>query len=321
MRRFANPGFAPFLFAAALASYVLFPDYLGLITQILVLAIFALSYDLLQGHGGIVSLGHAAFFGLGAYTAAILARAGWSDPLLGLAAAVAVSAIVAFVLTPIVVRGNDLTRLLVTLGIGSLLFELANRARWLTGGADGLPDFSVSPVFGCFAFDFMGRTAFFYALGVLAVVYGFLWRVTQSPFGLALRGIRENVRRMPSIGAPVARHLAVTYTMAGAIAGLAGAVLAQTSRFASLDMLGFDRSAEVMMVATLGGTGHMHGVVIGAAAFGYLKDALSTLSPQYWHLGLGVVLMASVFVVRGGIAGGLSDLGRLIASLIGKRRK
>ncbi len=315
MTRRLSPGFAPFLFASALASYFVFPDYLGLITQIFVLAMFAMSYDLLQGHGGIVSLGHAAFFGLGAYSAAILAHAGFTDPLLGLLAAVLVSAAVAFVLTPIVVRGNDLTRLLVTLGVGSLLFEVANHVRWITGGADGLSDFSVSPVFGVFSFDFTGHTAFFYALAALAAVYGFVWRVTQSPFGLALRGIRENVRRMPSIGAPVARHLAVTYTLAGAIAGLAGAVLAQTSRFASLDMLGFDRSAEVMMVATLGGTGHIHGVVMAAAIFGYLKDALSTISPQYWHLGLGVVLMASVFVIRGGIAGGLSDLGRWMARL------
>jgi branched-chain amino acid transport system permease protein len=312
MTRLANLGFAPFLFAAALASYFVFPNNLGLITQIFVLAMFALSYDLLQGQGGIVSLGHAAFFGLGAYTAAILARAGWTDPFLGLLAAVLISAGVAFVLTPIVVRGNDLTRLLLTLGVGSLLFELANRARWLTGGADGLSDFSVAPVFGRFQFDFMGRTAFFYALGTLVLVYLFMWRVTQSPFGLALRGIRENVRRMNSIGAPVGRHLAVAYTLSGALAGLAGAVLAQTSTFASLDMLGFDRSAEVMMVATLGGSGHIHGVVLGAAAFGYLKDALSTVSPQYWHLGLGIILMASVFVVRGGIAGGLSDFGRWV---------
>ena len=308
----AKLGFAPFLLAAALASYFLFPNYLALITQIFVLAMFALSYDLLQGYGGIVSLGHAAFFGLGAYTAAILARHGWNDPLIGAAAAAMVSAIAALVLTPIVVRGNDLTRLLVTLGVGFLLFEAANRARWLTGGADGLPDFSISPLFGLFAFDFLGQTAFFYALSMLALVYFFVWRVTTSPFGLALSGIRENVRRMASIGAPVGRHLAVTYMLSGAIAGIAGAVLAQTSRFASLDMLGFDRSAEVMMVATLGGTGHIHGVVLGAAAFGTIKDALSTVSPKYWHLGLGIVLMGSVFVVRGGIAGGISQLARLL---------
>jgi branched-chain amino acid transport system permease protein len=305
-------GFAPFLLAAAIASYFLFPNHLLLITQIFVLGMFALSYDLLQGHGGIVSLGHAAFFGLGAYTTAILAKHGLTDPLLGALAAIAVSAAVACVLTPIVVRGNDLTRLLVTLGVGFLLYEAANRARWLTGGADGLPDFSITPVFGMFAFDFMGKTAFFYSLSMLVLVYAFMWRVTTSPFGLALTGIRENVRRMSSIGAPVGRHLAVTYTLSGAIAGLAGAVLAQTSRFASLDMLGFERSAEVMMMATLGGTGHIHGVVLGAAAFGTIKDALSTISPKYWHLGLGIVLMASVFLLRGGIAGGLAQLGKLL---------
>jgi branched-chain amino acid transport system permease protein len=312
MTALARLGYAPFLLAAALASYFVFPNHLALITQIFVLAMFALSYDLLQGHGGIVSLGHAAFFGLGAYTAAILARYGLTDPLLGALAALLVSATVAFVLTPIVVRGNDLTRLLITLGVGFLLFEAANRARGLTGGADGLPDFSISPVFGQFAFDFMGRTAFFYALAMLVLVYAFVWRVTTSPFGLALTGIRENVRRMSSIGAPVGRHLAVTYTLSGAVAGLAGAVLAQTSRFASLDMLGFERSAEVMMVATLGGTGHIHGVVLGAVAFGTIKDALSTVSPKYWHLGLGIVLMASVFVMRGGIAGGLAQIARLL---------
>jgi branched-chain amino acid transport system permease protein len=305
-------GFAPLLLAAAIASYFLFPNHLLLITQIFVLGMFALSYDLLQGHGGIVSLGHAAFFGLGAYTTAILAKHGLTDPLLGALAAIAVSAAVACVLTPIVVRGNDLTRLLVTLGVGFLLYEAANRARWLTGGADGLPDFSIAPVFGMFAFDFMGKTAFFYSLSMLVLVYAFMWRVTTSPFGLALTGIRENVRRMSSIGAPVGRHLAVTYTLSGAIAGLAGAVLAQTSRFASLDMLGFERSAEVMMMATLGGTGHIHGVVLGAAAFGTIKDALSTISPKYWHLGLGIVLMASVFLLRGGIAGGLAQLGKLL---------
>jgi branched-chain amino acid transport system permease protein len=283
---FVRYGLTPLLAAAALASYFLFPDYLALITQVFILTVFALSYDLLQGHAGIVSLGHAAFLGIGAYTAAILARAGITDPLLGLAAAALVSAATA----------------LITLGIGFLFFEAANRVRWLTGGADGLPDFEVAPIFGLFPFDFMGHTAFYYSLSVLVLVYAFLWRVTTSPFGLALKGIRENALRMPAIGAPVGRHLAISYMLSGAIAGIAGAVLAQTSRFASLDMLGFDRSAEIVMVVTLGGTGHMQGVVIGAATFGFIKDALSTLSPRYWQLGIGIVLMTSVFVARGGIA-------------------
>jgi branched-chain amino acid transport system permease protein len=308
MTRRLRTTYALALLVLALASYALFPDYLGLITQIFILATFALSYDVLQGHAGIVSLGHAAFFGLGAYTAATVARLGVTDPLLGLVAAALVSGAVALVLTPIVVRGNALTQLLITLGVGSLLYEAANRAQWLTGGADGLADFSVGPVLGLFPFDFMARTAFFYSLGVLVLVYAFLWRVTLSPFGLALSGIRENAERMPGIGAPVARHLAVAYMLAGCIAGIAGAVLAQTSRFVSLDMLGFDRSAEVMMVAALGGSGHLHGVVLGAAGFGYVKDALSTISPKYWHLGLGIVLMASVLLMRGGLAAGVDRL-------------
>jgi branched-chain amino acid transport system permease protein len=221
-----------------------------------------------------------------------------------------VSAAAAFCITPIVVRGNDFTRLLVTLGIGLLLYEAANRARWLTGGADGLPDFSVGPVLGLFPFDFLGKTAFFYGLTVLTVVFLFLKRVTESPFGLALKGIRENIRRMPAIGAPVGRHLAMAYTMSGAVAGLAGAVLAQVNRFASLDMLGFDRSAEVMMMTTVGGSGSIAGVTLGAAAFGFMKDYLSTVSPKYWHLGIGIVLMLSVFVIPNGIAGIVSGLRR-----------
>ncbi|MEW6640558.1 MAG: branched-chain amino acid ABC transporter permease [Pseudomonadota bacterium] len=306
MKTLPSVGLGWLLLAAALVAYLLLPDYLLLLGNLCILAIFALSYDLLQGHAGIVSLGHAAFFGIGAFTAALMAHAGVAEPLLGLTGATLLSAAVAFCLTPIVVRGNDFTRLLVTLGIGFLFYEAANSARWLTGGADGMPDFEVGPVLGLFAFDFLGRTAFFYALAVLIAVFVLLRRVTQSPFGLALKGIRENSRRMPAIGAPVARHLAVAYTLSGAIAGLAGAVLAQTTRFASIDMLGFDRSAEVMMMTTIGGSGSIPGVVLGAAAFGFLKDYLSAVSPKFWHLGLGVVLMASVFVIRGGIAGALA---------------
>ena len=313
MRAPVTAWFAPLFLALALGAFVLFPGYLGLVTQVLILAIFALSYDLLQGHTGIVSLGHAAFLGTGAYTAALLAQAGVAEPVLGLLAGALASAVLAFVLTPVIARGNDLTRLLVTLGVGALMAEAANRWRSLTGGADGLSDFEMGPVLGLFRFDFAGRTAFFYALAVLAAVYAAMWRITTSPFGLALAGVRENVVRMPAIGAPTARHVAVSYMLSGAVAGLAGAVLAQTSRFVSLDMLGFDRSAEVMMVATLGGTGHVHGVVAGAAAFAVVKDALSSMSPKYWHLGLGLVLMASVLVLRGGIAGA-------VARLLGRRR-
>ncbi|ROR23075.1 amino acid/amide ABC transporter membrane protein 2 (HAAT family) [Comamonas sp. BIGb0124] len=293
----------PAIIALAMACYLLFPDYLGLFSSILIVAIFALSYDLLQGYAGIVSLGHAVFFGLGAYTVAILGSHGVSQPLLTLLAAMAVGGLAAGILAPIVVIGNDLTRLLVTLGIGFLFHEAANQLRGLTGGADGLSSFEVAPVAGVFPFDFSGHTAFFYTLTGLVAAYLFVWRVTTSPFGLALRGLRENTSRMHAIGAAVTRHRAMAYVLSGGIAGMSGAMLAQTNNFASLDMLGFERSAEVMMMTAIGGTGSIPGVIFGSALFAWMKDALSSLSPKYWQLGVGLVLMVSVFVLPQGLAG------------------
>ena len=283
------------------ATYWLLPGHVGLITQIFVLTIFALSYDLLQGHAGVVSLGHAAYFGVGAYSCALFAQKGLSDPILGLIASSAVAGLLALALTPIIVRGTDFTRLLITLGVGFLIYEAANQLRWLTGGADGLGEFDFAPIFGLVRFDITGRVGFIYAYTVLLIVYCFLWRVVHSPFGLALRALRENPRRMPAIGAAVSRHLAMTYVMSGAIAGLAGAVLAETNRFVSLDVLGFDRSAEVAIIVTLGGMGNLIGSVIGSVVFLALKDTLSSVSPKYWQLGLGLVLMTSVLGLRGGL--------------------
>jgi branched-chain amino acid transport system permease protein len=293
----------PALLVLAAASYLLFPDYLSLLRTIFIVAILALSYDLLQGHAGIVSLGHAVFFGLGAYTVAILGNHGWHEPLLTLAAGMAVAALAAGILAPIVVVGNDFNRLLVTLGVGFLFHEAANQAHGLTGGADGLSSFQVGPLAGVFAFDFQGHVAFFYTLAGLVVAYLVVWRVVTSPFGLALRGLRENTARMHAIGGLVPRHRAQAYVLSGALAGMAGAMLAQTSNFASLDMLGFERSADLVLMTALGGTGSIPGVVLGASVFTWIKDALSSLSPKYWQLGVGLALMASVFVLPRGLAG------------------
>jgi branched-chain amino acid transport system permease protein len=302
----------PVLLVLALGSYALFPDYLGLLRTIFIVATLALSYDLLQGYAGIVSLGHAVFFGLGAYAVAILGSHGVTEPLLTLVAGMLVAGIVAGILAPIVVVGNDFNRLLVTLGVGFLFYEAANQAHGLTGGADGLSSFTVGPVAGLFAFDFEGRVAFFYTLCGLVVAYLLVWRVSTSPFGLVLRGLRENTGRMHAVGARVARHRAMAYVLSGALAGMAGAMLAQTSNFASLDMLGFDRSADLLMMTALGGTGSIPGVILGASLFTWLKDALSSISPKYWQLGVGLVLMASVFVLPRGLAGLADTLRRLL---------
>jgi len=299
----------PVIVAVAIGCYVLFPDYLGLARTIFIAAVFVLSYDLLQGHAGIVSLGHAVFFGIGAYTIAILGKHGVADPLVTLAGAMLAAGLVAGILAPIVVIGNDFNRLLVTLGIGFLFHEAANQATGLTGGADGLSSFPVDKLLGRFEFDFTGHVGFFYTLAGLVVTYLVVWRVTTSPFGLALRGLRENTLRMHAIGARVGRHRAMAYVLSGALAGMAGAMLGQTSNFASLDMLGFERSADVVIMSALGGTGSIPGVVLGATLFTWLKDALSSVSPKYWQLGVGIVLMASVFVLPRGLAG-LADAWR-----------
>lgn len=301
----------PLLLVAALACALLFPGYLALLRTIFIVVVFALSYDLLQGCAGIVSLGHAVFFGLGAYTVAILGSHGVAEPLATLAAAMLIAGLVAGVLAPIVVVGNDLNRLLVTLGMGFLFYEAANQAHGLTGGADGLSSFQVGAIGGIWAFDFEGKVGYAYTLAGLVAAYLVVWRVSTSPFGLALRGLRENTARMHALGARVGRHRAIAYVLSGALAGMAGAMLAQTSNFASLDMLGFDRSADVLMMTALGGTGSIPGVILGASLFTWLKDALSSLSPKYWQLGVGLVLMASVFVLPRGLAGLATTLRRL----------
>jgi len=282
--------------AALLAAFFLLPGYLVLGSQVLITALFVLSLDLILGYAGIVSLGHAAFFGLGAYTAGLLALHGWNEPLSGLVAAALVAAVAGFASSFLVVRADDLSRLMVTLGIALLLYEGANRAHSITGGVDGLSGITMGKLFGVFAFDLAGRTAYLYALGVLFAVFVLLRRLARSAFGLALRGIRENPRRMAAIGAPVRRHLVAAYTLAAAIAGTAGALLAQTTQFVGLDTLGFERSAEGLVMLVLGGAGRLYGGIVGTAVFMVAQDLLSGINPLYWQFWLGVLLVAFVLV-------------------------
>lgn len=291
-----------------IAAYFLFPGYLVLISQIMIVGLFAISLDLILGYAGIVSLGHAAFFGLGAYTAGLLGVHGWHEPISGLLAAGVMAALFGYLTSFLVVRGQDLTRLMVTLGIGLMLFEAANKAAFITGGVDGLSGVVIGKLFGIFEFDLFGKTAFFYSLGVLFLLFVVLRRLVNSPFGLSLTGIREGGRRMPAIGADVNKRLTVIFTIGAAVAGVAGGLLAQTTQFVGLDSLSFARSAELMIILVLGGTGRLYGGLIGAAIFMVAQDYIAGLNPAYWQFWIGLLLIVIVLFARGGILGGLATL-------------
>jgi len=290
----------------AIAAFFAFPTHRVLGSQILITGLFALSLDLILGYAGIVSLGHAAFFGVGAYAAGLLAAHGWGEPLSGLVVAGAAGALVGYATSFLVVRGTDLARLMVTLGIGLMLFEAANQAAFITGGADGLSGVTMRKVLGIYSFDLAGTTAYLYSLAVLFLLFVIARRIVNSPFGLSLRGVRENVKRMPAIGSPVTRRLIAIYTVSAAMAGIAGGLLAQTTQFVGLDVFGFPRSADLMIMVVLGGAGRLYGALVGTTVFMIAHHYLSDLNPIYWQFWLGLLLVVVVLFARGGILGALA---------------
>jgi branched-chain amino acid transport system permease protein len=293
---------------ATLTPYFLFPDYLSLASQIAIAALFALSLDLILGYAGVVSLGHAAFFGLGAYSAGLFSKFVWGEPFTGLLVGATVAAIVGYASSFIISRFRHLTLIMITLGLGLLLAEAANSAHWLTGGSDGFQGIEMWPVLGLFSFDLYGKTAYAYALGVLFVLFLGARRLVNSPFGLALRGIRENWVRMPAIGAQSRAHIRTAYTISAFMAGVAGAVLAQTTQTVSLESISFQRSADVLVMLVLGGAGRLYGGLVGSVIFMIARDQFSGIAPQYWYFWIGVLLVMVVTFLPNGILGGLSKI-------------
>jgi branched-chain amino acid transport system permease protein len=288
----------PVLWLIAFAAPVLFPSYALIVNEIAIVGLFAVSLDLVLGYSGIVSLGHAAFFGFGAYTAALFCKHLSPDPHLGLLVAMGVTALLGFVASFTVLRGSDLTRLMVTLGVALLLVELANKLDWLTGGTDGIQGLAFSPVLGKFDFDLIGRVNSYYSLSVLLLLFLLARRIVHSPFGGTLKAIRDNRLRAMAIGIPVNARLISVYTFAAAMAGAAGALFTQTSGFASIDVLEFHRSADVMLMVVIGGVGWLYGGILGAIIFKLLQDVISQITPQYWTFWIGLFLVVLVLVGR-----------------------
>ena len=276
-----------------------FPTRYLIMTDIIRLALFTLSLDLILGYAGIVSLGHAAFFGVGAYSAGLLALHGIiNEPVIALVAAGLIATVLGFLTSFLVIRGVDLTRLMVTLGIALLLEALAERFSNITGGTDGLQGIEMQPILGLFAFDMFGKTGFFYSLIVLFLLFLLARRIVNSPFGLSLRAIKNNPLRASAIGVPVNRRLIAIYTVAAFYAGIAGALFTQTTALASLDVFSFERSADLMLVLVIGGTGYLYGGLIGAVVFKMLQELFQTITPQYWMFWIGLVLVVIVLVGR-----------------------
>lgn len=300
----------------AIGVYFLFPDYLALGTQILITIMFALSLDLILGYAGIVTLGQAAFFGTGAYAAGLLAaRFGWGEPLTGLAVAGACAALVGFVSGWILLRYRGLTLLMLTLAVAIMLYELGNTLANITGGFDGLTGINIKPLFGRFHYDLYSRTYYLYALCVLFLVFLVARRIVYSPFGQTLVGIRENVRRMHALGSPVHRRLVTIYTIAAAMAGVAGGLFAQSNAYVTLSALGFERSATVLIMLILGGRGRLYGAFLGAAIYMWLEDDLAKLSPEFWQFGVGLVLVLTMLFARRGLLGLVEDAAAAVRRL------
>jgi len=295
------------LLSIGLAGFWLFPSDLGMLTNIAATCIFALSLGLVLGQAGIASMGHAALFGSGAYAAGLFAMHVSSDPLLGLVIGGAAGLAVALVSGAILLRSKGLTLVMLTIATSQLLLELANWARSITGGDDGLTGFEVNPLFGMFEFDFIGRTGYLYTLALLVLVFLVLRKLADSPFGLTARAVRLDSGRVEALGGWVYRHLLAVYAIGGFVAGLGGAVTAQSAKVVSLSMLDFHLSAGVLIMVVLGGTSRLAGAIVGTIAYMVIQHVASGLSPHHWLLVIGLLLVLTMVFLPGGLIQ-LSDI-------------
>ena len=300
---------------ASLACFFAFPNYLAFGTQVLITILFALSLDLVLGYAGIVTLGHAAFFGAGAYTVGMLAMHwGWNEPLSGLLAAAVVAGLIGLASGLVLLRTQGLALLMLTLCTLALLEQAANMGAAWTGGFDGMPGLSFGKILGLFGFDVLYyKSQYLYALAVLFGCFLLVRMLVYSSFGQSLTGIRENLLRMHAVGAPVRARQVIVYTVSAALAGLAGGLFTQANGYANLAVLSLERSAGVMIVLILGGHGRLYGAFVGAVAYMLLEDVLAKAYPTAWQLGLGVTLIAVALFARNGVIGMFDALRRRLA--------
>lgn len=292
--------------AAGLAGYWLFPDSLALLTRIIAVALLALSLDLIVGYCGVASLGQAALFGAGAYAAGIACVNGVTEPLTLIAIGTAAGAVAGLLVGAVMLRAHGLAQLVLSIATVQLFHEAANKASAYTGGSDGLAGLVVSPLFGVFAFDLWGRTAYLFGLALLAAVFIVLKFVVSSPFGMLCRGIREDQIRIRAMGAYVFPTLLKMFIISGAVAGMGGALAAISTQVVGLDSVSFELSANALVMLVLGGLGTLYGALVGTVIFMGFEHVVSAINPFHWMTMVGALLIAVVIAAPGGL-GGLID--------------
>ena len=279
----------------------------SLFTRIVILAIAAVSLNLIMGFGGMVSFGHAVYLGIGGYAVGILAKEGVNSGLLQWPLAVAASALFALTVGALSLRTRGVYFIMITLAFAQMVYYVAiGLDRY--GGDDGMTIYKRSQFGGLI--DLSNKTAFYYlCLALLLATIYIVWRLVHSRFGMVIQGARSNERRMRAIGFPTYRYKLLCFVFAGMLCGLAGALLANHTDFISPALMHWTRSGDLIVMAVLGGMGTVFGPVIGAVALLVLEELLSGIT-EYWQIILGPLFLLVVLFARGGIDGLLSGVRR-----------
>ena len=277
-----------------------------ILTEILIMGLLAMSFNLLFGYTGLLSFGQAGFFGVGAYATALFLSNGGSSLVLGLAAALVAGAATAAVIGFLCVRRDEIYFAMITLGFGMMLYTVAHNWFDLTGGSDGLPVMNLPPlnVLGGQFSLFDPAAMYLFVLSVVAVCIFFLWRVVWYPFGLMLAAIRENKQRLSFVGAGVQNLRLTAFAIAGAMAGIAGGLFCLFNAMATPDILHWGFSARPVLMTVLGGSGIFFGPLFGAAIFFGLEQLITDLT-ENWMIFLGLILIPVVIYFPRGILGSL----------------
>tara|TARA_R110000737_G_scaffold288624_1_gene295216 strand:+ start:597 stop:1586 length:990 start_codon:yes stop_codon:yes gene_type:complete len=303
--------------AVAFAMFRVFPDNLSFLSGMIATMLLVISLDLVTGIGGVATLGHSALFGAGAYAAGIAASNGITEPVTLLVIGLAGGGVAGLFTGAIILRTHGLPQLVLSIALVQLAHELVNKASSITGGSDGLTGIFVDPLFGRFEFDLWGVTAYWLSVIVLIGVVICARRLICSPFGMLVRGLRQDRVRVAALGLAAYPAALKMYVISGTIAGLGGALMALSTQVVGLDSVSFTLSAESLVMLIVGGTGSIFGAVAGTFAYMWLEHMISAANPFHWLAIMGALLIAVVLFAPRGLYGSVTEYLRRRASAKG----